>query len=78
MVLHGILGGSELMLRDDVVLVVFKVALAVRVAQPRRGVALVMNLVLLLLMNHFYCLEMFWRCLLKMDRTISRFRCALT
>ena len=48
MVLHGVMSGSKLVLRKDPVLVVSQVTLTVWLAQPRRGVVLVMNLVLLL------------------------------
>ena len=40
-VLHGILGGGKLVLRDDVVLVVLEVALTVWLAQARQSVVLV-------------------------------------
>ena len=53
MMLHGILGGSELVLRKDIVLMVLQVTLTVWMAQARRGVALVVSLVLLLLVSHF-------------------------
>ena len=49
MMLHGILGGSELVLRDHVILVVLEVTLTVRLAQARRGVVFVF---VLLLVSH--------------------------
>ena len=45
MMLHGILGGSKLVLRDDVRLVMLEGALTVRLAQARRGVALLASFV---------------------------------
>ena len=46
--LHGILRVRKAVLRDDVRLVVLKVTLTVRLAQARRGVALVVSLMVLL------------------------------
>ena len=51
MMLHGILGGSKLVLRDDVVLMVLEVALTVWLAQARQGVMLVAFV--LSLVDHF-------------------------
>ena len=47
MMLHGILGGSELVLCNHVILVVLEVTLTVRRAQACRRVALEVSLVLL-------------------------------
>ena len=48
MMLHGILGDSKLVLRDDVRLVVLEVTLTVRLTQARRGVVFVVSRMLLL------------------------------